>query len=133
MIVAKTFDGREAELFAIPLEPARAADPPGDRPSGSARFPASPSPPPGPTSRPTAGGWRSARYDVVGVYRRRRAADDWKLLAPSRSGPSDQIEAIAWDGDDLILAGEGRGVYPDRRPPPGAAVAVRPRPNSKAP
>src|SRR5262249_34457600 len=98
---------REAELFAVPLDP------------------------PAPLSRPaspkkvgrlvgfkeavtgadlSADGRRLAicGYEVARVYE--RAGETWKPIGAARY-QADQVEAICWDGDDLILAGEGRGIY----------------------
>jgi hypothetical protein len=47
-------------------------------------------------------------YDVARIYR--RESDRWTLAATVRY-EADGIEAIAWDGEDLILAGEGRGLF----------------------
>ncbi|MEJ7637939.1 MAG: hypothetical protein WKF75_08150 [Singulisphaera sp.] len=108
IVVAKTFDGREAELFAIPLDP----------PAPLLR-PALPEPVgqlPGFTEPATAAdlsrdGRRlavaSAR--VARVYER-EGPGGWKLLGTARY-QADGIEALCWDGNDLILAGEGRGLY----------------------
>jgi hypothetical protein len=50
----------------------------------------------------------------VGVFVR-DGLDEWKPLSLSRFRLDDQIEAVTWDGDDVLLAGEGRGIY--RVPP----------------
>ncbi len=108
IVVAKTFDGREAELFAIPLDP----------PAPLLR-PALPEPVgrlPGLIEPATAADLsRDGRHLAVAsthatrVYERDRSGG-WKLVGavPHRS---DVMEALCWDGDDLILAGEGRGLY----------------------
>src|SRR4051812_4742105 len=110
MLVAKTFDGREAELYAIPLEPPS----PLLRPALPVRLgtlagfvePA--------TGADLAPGGRLlavCSIEVARVYGRDDTrSDDWKLVGTVRY-KADGIEAITWDGDDLILAGEGRGVY----------------------
>lgn len=109
LIVAKTDDGREAELYALPLEP-----------------PATLFRPAVPTRAGTLKGFRDAvtgasltpdgrRLVVcsirsVGVYR----ADDsggWTPVALRRFRSDDQVEGVCWDGDDLLLVGEGRGVW----------------------
>jgi hypothetical protein len=47
--------------------------------------------------------------DVARVYERGRAGS-WALLGTVRFR-ADDVEAIAWDGLDLILAGENRAIY----------------------
>lgn len=110
VVVAKTLDGREAELFAIPLDPPS----PLIRPATPERIGALPG-----FVEPATGadlatdGLRLAAcsYQVVRVYGRQdRDSDHWSLLATVRF-EADGIEAIAWEGDDLVLAGEGRGLF----------------------
>jgi hypothetical protein len=110
IVVAKTFDEREAELFAIPLDPPA----PLIRPALPERI--------GSLSgfvEPATGadlsidGLRLAvcSNDVARVYGRAgRDSDRWSLLGSVRF-EADGVEAIAWEGDDLILAGEGRGLF----------------------
>ena len=111
-VVAKTFDGREAELFAVPLDPpAPLLRPALPEPLGTlaglhrARH----------RGRPlarTAGAWRSAPYDGSPRLRTRRPRPDgWTLVGDGPITRPTAIEAIAWDGDDLILAGEGGGLF----------------------
>jgi hypothetical protein len=114
VLVAKTFDGREAELFAISLDtPA-----PLLRPATPERLGTLPGFVEAVTGASLAAdGLRLAvcSYDVARVYGRdRRYTDLWTLLGTVRfKDQADGIEAITWDerGEDLILAGEGRGVY----------------------
>ncbi len=108
IVVAKTFDGREAELFAIPLDP----------PTPLLR-PALPEPVgrlPGLTEPATAADLsRDGRRLAVAstratrVYERDRSGR-WRLVA-AVPHPNDLMEALCWDGDDLILASEARGLY----------------------
>jgi hypothetical protein len=110
IVVAKTSDGREAELFAVPLDPPA----PLLRPARPARLGSLPGfVEPATGADLAADGRRLAvcSYDVARVYGRdARDSDHWTLLGDVRY-EADGIEAIAWDGDDLILAGEGRGLY----------------------
>lgn len=108
IVVAKTFDGREAELFAIPLDP----------PSPLLR-PALPEPLgrlPGLVEPATAADLsRDGRRLAVASTRATRVYERdgrgaWKLLG-AVSHRSNDFEALCWDGDDLILAGEMRGLY----------------------
>ncbi len=107
VIVAKRFDGREAELFAIPLYPPA----PLLRPASPRRIGVLPG-----FVEPATGASLSAdghllavcSSAVTRVYRR---YDDpgWSLLAELRHD-SLPIEGITWDGRDLILVSEGRGI-----------------------
>jgi hypothetical protein len=110
VVVAKRFDGREAELYAVPLDPPA----PLVRPSRPERLGALPD-----FNEPATGAALAAdgrhlavcSYDVVRVYGRERAeSDHWTLLASVRF-EADGIEAVTWEGDDLILAGEGRDLF----------------------
>ncbi|MGC8641436.1 MAG: hypothetical protein ACP5XB_16345 [Isosphaeraceae bacterium] len=109
VLVAKRFDGREAELYAVPFQPpAPWLRPAVPRQIGSLpRF-----------VEPATGASLSAdlrllavcSYSVTRIYRRGREQDHpWELLAEVRYAPSG-IEGVCWDGDDLILVSEGRGV-----------------------
>jgi len=107
VIVAKRFDGREAELFAIPLNPPA----PLLRPASLRRIGVLPG-----FVEPATGASLSedgqllavCSSAVTRVYRRK---DDpgWSLLAEVRYD-SLPIEGITWDGRDLILVSEGRGI-----------------------
>ena len=41
----------------------------------------------------------------------RTDGDQWTPVSRHRFRKGEEIEAVAWDGDDLILAGEARGVF----------------------
>jgi hypothetical protein len=109
LLVAKTFDGRDAEVYAIPFDPPA----PLLKPAVPERIGTLPG-----FTKPVTGaslsldGKRLAVCSLrsVGVYER-AGKDKWKRLAIRPFRSEDQIEAITWDGDDLILAGEERGVY----------------------
>ena len=110
LLVAKYLDGREAELFEVPLEPPA----PLFRPALPTRVGALPG-----FREPATGadlsedGRRLAvcGTDVARVYERPdQSGHAWTLIGTVRYR-ADQVEAICWDGADLILAGEGRGVY----------------------
>jgi hypothetical protein len=114
IVVAKTFDRREAELFAIRLDAAA----PLARPVLPERLGALPG-----FVEPATGASLAAdglhlavsSYEVARVYRRDRSdTDRWTLRATvafQAEGKAEGIEAITWDGSDLILAAEGRGLY----------------------
>jgi hypothetical protein len=107
VVVAKTFDRREAELYSVPLDPAAPLLRPA-MPERLGTLPAFVEPATG--AGLTADGHSLAvcSYDVARIYR--RESDRWTLAATVRY-EADGIEAIAWDGEDLILAGEGRGLF----------------------
>ncbi len=108
VLIAKTSDGREAELFEIPIDPPspllRPATPrrlgslPGFRESvtGSDLSP--------------DGKWLAVcGSDVARVYNRTDRGG-WTLLGEVHF-QADGIESIAWDGRHLILAEEGQRLY----------------------
>jgi hypothetical protein len=110
ILVAKTHDGGEAQLQAIDLGPPA----PLLRPALPERLGTLPEfVEPATGADLAADGLRLAvcSYNVARVYgRERRDSDRWRLLGTVRY-EADGIEAIGWVGNDLILAGEGRGVY----------------------
>jgi hypothetical protein len=111
IVVAKYFDGREAELFAVPLEPPASPPPPRPaQPRAIGRLPG--------FSEPATGAALSADRALLAVCSetvtriyRRGESPPWRMVAEVRYEPL-PIEGIAWDGPDLILAAEeGRGLY----------------------
>ncbi len=112
VLISKRLDGQPAELFKVTLDP-----------PSSLLFPKLPVPIgelPG-FLEPATGADLSAdgkslavcSLKVARVYGRDAdggGGGGWKLRNEVRY-EADQIEAIAWDGPDLILAGEGRGLY----------------------
>lgn len=118
LLVAKTFDRRDAELFAMPLDPPASLL----RPALPRRLGALPGfKEPATAADLSADGKRLvvASLNVARVYERND--DAWRLTREVHY-QADGIEAVCWDGDDLILASEGRGMYrikggaPDKRP-----------------
>jgi hypothetical protein len=109
IIVAKTFDRREAELFAIPLSPPAPLLRPA-LPEAAGSLPEFREPATG--ADLSADGLRLAvcGVDVARVYERTKAGRPWRLIGTVHYR-SDDIEAICWDGFDLILVGEGRGIH----------------------
>ncbi|MDB5351114.1 MAG: hypothetical protein JWN86_2361 [Planctomycetota bacterium] len=107
-VVAKSSDNREAAMFALSLqEPAPLLRPLMAENAGSL---------PGFT-RPATGADLSAdgkwlavcALDEVRIYR--RDADGRWLPEAHLKGPKGQVEAICWDGRDLILASEQRDLF----------------------
>jgi hypothetical protein len=120
ILIAKYLDGREAELFAVPIDlaPVPAASPLSPSPSPARAVPVRPIGKLPGFKEPATGadlsedGTRLAvcSYEVTRVYRRGDASA-WQLLAEVRY-EAVPIEGIAWDGRDLILASEeGRGLF----------------------
>jgi hypothetical protein len=110
VVVAKTFDEREAELFAVPLDPPAPLLRPA-LPDRLGTLPAFVEPATGADLSPEGLRLAVCSYDVVRVYgRAARDSDRWSLSGTVRF-EADGVEAVAWAGDDLILAGEGRGLY----------------------
>ncbi|MGE3819708.1 MAG: hypothetical protein AB7I30_09750 [Isosphaeraceae bacterium] len=108
LLVAKTFDGRDAEVYELPLVPPA----PLLRPAVPRRIGTLPG-----LKRPATGA--DLRADgllavvskgQVGVYRRNEAGD-WRRVGGVHFVGGGDVEAIAWAGSDLILTSEGRGVF----------------------
>jgi hypothetical protein len=109
-LVAKSYDGLEAELLTVPLEPPAPLLRPA-RPQSIGRLPG--------FTEPATGADLSAdrrllavcSTAVTRVYRRDDLdSPSWRLLAVVRYGAL-PIEGIAWDGRDLALVAEGGGFY----------------------
>lgn len=107
VVISKNLDGKAAELFMIPL------DPPGTllKPTLPVRLGKLPK-----FKEPATGADLSAdgrllavcSVNLLRVYG--REGDHWKLL-DAFSFRLSQVEAIAWDGEDLLLADEGRDLF----------------------
>ena len=111
ILIAKYVDGREAELFTVPIDPAPKGAGQGAapvRPIG--KLPGFKEPATGADLSEDGTLLAVCSYAVTRVYRRGKA-DAWDLMAEVRHAPL-PIEGIAWDGRDLILAAEeARGLY----------------------
>ena len=112
ILVTKYLDGREAELFAVPMDPPspspNRAVPVSIRPMG--RLPGFTEPATGASLSEDRTLLAVCSPAVTRVYRRGESPP-WQLLAEVRY-ESLPIEGITWDGRDLILAAEeGRGLY----------------------
>ena len=108
IVLSKRLDGREADVFAIPL------DPPGPlyRPARAEKVGSLAG-----FTQPATGadlsedkGWLAVcSIREVRVYHR---GEDGSWLAAGRAEcPQGQIEAVCWEGRDLILAGEDRRLW----------------------
>jgi hypothetical protein len=110
ILVAKYHDGREAELFNVPLEPPSPMLRPA-RPQSIGRLPEFTEPATGADLSSDQTLLAVCSSAVTRVYRR----DDvnlpaWRLLAVVRYAAL-PIEGIAWDGRDIALVAEGGGFY----------------------
>jgi len=106
MIVSKRFDGGEAELFALPVDPPA----PLLRPALPERIGALPGfVEPATGADLSADGRHLAVCWVRGVRVYRRGAAGWQLFATIRVDAG-SIEAACWEGDDILLAGEDRAL-----------------------
>ncbi len=111
IVITKRLDGGEAELREVPFNPPA----PLAKPASPRRIGVLPG-----FVEPATGADLSADgrllavcgNRVVRVYERPddRAWDTLKLLAEVKIREKQQVEGIAWDGLDLILVSEGRGV-----------------------
>lgn len=109
-LVAKYLDGREAELFTVPLDrPSPLARPVTPQAIGRLRG----------FTEPATGADMSADRSLLAVcstavtrvYRRdEKTSPPWRPVAEVRYHAL-PIEGIAWDGSALILVAEGGGVY----------------------
>ncbi len=108
VVVAKFHDGREAELFAIPFDPPAPLTRPA-LPERVGTLPGFTEPATGADLAPGGRLLAVCSYEVARVYER-APQGTWRPIAAVRY-KAEGIEAICWDGPDLILAGEGRGLY----------------------
>jgi len=107
LVVAKSLDGREAEVFAVPLDPPAPLFRPA-LPERVATLPGFVEPATGADLSPDGTRLAVCSLKVARVYE--RAGDGWKFAGEVRYDAG-QVEAIAWDGADLILANEGRDLF----------------------
>ncbi|MFO0950914.1 MAG: hypothetical protein U0835_07115 [Isosphaeraceae bacterium] len=108
ILVAKTFDRRSARVYTVPLQPPASLMRPAipEKAGILEGF-----------DEPVTGAdlSRDGRLVVcstqrVGVYRQ-GPQGGWTHVATRRFRSRGDVEAVAWDGDSLILAGEGRDVF----------------------
>lgn len=108
IVVAKTFDRSEAELFAVPLSPPAPLLRPAV-PISKGRLPQFREPATGADLSRDGRLLAVCAIDVARVYHR-DPGGAWALVSTVRF-PADDVEAIAWDGLDLILASESRAIF----------------------
>jgi hypothetical protein len=107
-LVAKYHDGREAELFSVPLVPPSPMLRPA-RPRSIGRLPGFTEPATGAALSEDRTLLAVCSESVTRVYQR----DDptpWRLLSEVRYEPL-PVEGIGWDGRELVLVAEGRGLF----------------------
>ncbi|MDR3632526.1 MAG: hypothetical protein P4L84_01750 [Isosphaeraceae bacterium] len=112
VLVAKYLDQRHADLFAVPVDPPA----PLARPAVARRLGRLPG-----CTEPVTGAALSrdrrrlavCSYNVLRIFERTDLNnDDWaKLAVVPFADQGRGIEAVCWDGADLVLAGEGRGLF----------------------
>jgi hypothetical protein len=108
VVVAKYRDGREAELFAVAIDPAPTGGPAPPRPVG--RLPGFVEPATGADLSEDGALLAVCSYTVTRVYRRGQS-EAWEPMAEVRYADL-PIEGVAWDGRDLVLAAEeAQGLY----------------------
>ena len=110
ILVAKYLDGREAELFSVPLDPPAPLPRPA-RPRSIGRLPGFTEPATGADLTQDRTLLAVCSSTVTRIYRRGGAQSQaWQLLGAVRY-ESSPIEGIAWDGRDLVLVAEGGGFF----------------------
>ena len=107
VVVAKYHDGRPAALFAVPLDPPAPLLRPA-LPRPLATLPDFTEPATGASLSDDGRLLAVCSYAVTRVYR--RDGDGWRRVGLVRYPPA-EVEAVCWDGPDLILASEGRDLY----------------------
>jgi hypothetical protein len=130
IVIAKYRDGREAELFAVTV------DPPPDGPAPTpirpiGRLPGFTEPVTGADLSEDGTLLAACSYAVTRVYRRGQAGA-WERIAEVRYA-SQPIEGITWDGRDLVLAAEdARGLFrlPEAAWRAAAPGGIRSRPKA---
>ncbi len=108
-IVAKTFDQRPAELYTIPLKPPATLVRPAI-PEKVGSLPRFNEPATGADLSPDGSRLVVCSLHSVGVYQQEKGGG-WTPIALRSFESDDQIEAVAWDGDDIVIAGEKRGIF----------------------
>ena len=120
LLITKRRDGQAAELYRLPLAPASSLLRPAT-PERVGLLPGCVEPVTGASLAPDGQQLAVVTDSSVRVYRSTNMAD-WTLLGSAAFRAPD-VEAITWDGADLILASEDRSVY--RLPPERWRAAPR--------
>jgi sugar lactone lactonase YvrE len=109
LLLSKDRDGRESRVFGLPLDPKRRLVAP-RLPDLMGTLPRFTEPATGADLTPDGRRLAVCGLAATRVYAR-AAPGRWDLLGEVRYPPTHQIESIAWDGDDLILASEEGRVF----------------------
>ncbi|CAN5643085.1 hypothetical protein BH23PLA1_BH23PLA1_31190 [soil metagenome] len=109
LVIAKRLDGREAEVYAVPIDPPAPLIRPA-LPEQVATLPGFQEPVTGADLSSDGRLLVACGLDVVRVYEIREERP-WRLVGEVRYKVNDQIEAVCWDGADLRLCGEKGGMY----------------------
>ncbi len=109
IVVAKGRDIEGARLFAIPIDPPSSVFRP-SRPQPRGRLARFVEPATGGSLTPDGRRLAVCGTNVVRVYEATEAGA-WRLVAERKFRGDDQVEAVAWERDDLVLAGERGGIY----------------------
>jgi hypothetical protein len=107
LLITKRLDGRMAMLMSLPLDSKSTLLRPA-RPEPRGELPGFDEPATG--ADLSADGERLAVTSLRTVRIYRRDGGTWTPIGEALF-EADGVEAVAWDGDDLVLAGEGRGIY----------------------
>ncbi|HEV3164474.1 MAG TPA: hypothetical protein VGZ22_10650 [Isosphaeraceae bacterium] len=108
LVIAKTFDDREAEVFSVPIDPPAPLFKPAI-PQKVARLPEFTEPATGADLSADGRHLAVCSSRIARVYEKAKG-DTWTLIGQARYEDR-SIEAICWDGLDLILASESRSMY----------------------
>jgi hypothetical protein len=110
IVIAKYLDGREAEMFTVPLEPPAAPARPAN-PLSIGRLTGFVEPATGASLHPDQSLLAVCSYKVTRIYRRATGRPpEWKLIGVVQYDQT-AIEGITWDGFDLVLVAEGGAVF----------------------
>jgi len=111
IVITKRLDGQEAELREVPFNPPAPFAKPAS-PNRLGVLPGFVEPATGADLSPDGRLLAVCGVRVVRVYERPdpRGWDNLKPIAEVKIRQKQQVEGIAWDGSDLILVSEGRGV-----------------------
>ena len=110
ILIAKYLDGREAEIFSVPLDPPAPLARPA-RPVAIGRLTRFIEPATGASLHPTRSLLAVCSYAVTRIYRPQEGSPPaWRLESEVRYDAT-SIEGVAWDGFDLVLVAEGGPVY----------------------
>ena len=110
IVIAKYLDGREAELFAVPLGPPSPLYRPA-QPQSIGKLAGFTEPATGSDLDVDRMSLAVCSSAVTRIYRRTDVRKhDWKLVSEVRY-PAAPVEGVCWDGRDLVLVAEGGAIF----------------------